>query len=452
MKKLICVLFFSIHSLVCFHTKLLAQVPVERIDAIMRENFNDASPGVALLISKKGSIVYRKSFGKADLELNVPMKVENVFQIGSITKQFTAISILMLWEQQKISLEDPIKKYLPEYPAHAGHITVHQLLNQTTGIVEMLSINDPENIPQKEWKSVDLIDIFKNEELHFEPGEKWEYSNSNYALLGLIIEKISGLSYAEFLDKHIFKPLHLSTSRNGNNSEIIPNRIPGYLKLKDGSFKNSSFLNLSYTFGGGSILSTVDDLAKWNEALVSYKLVQKQTLDKAFTNHKTINNINTDYGYGWFLNELQGYKTIEHSGGTRGFSSNGIYIPSEDIFIIMLTNSGNYPAEQISTTILAEVLNKPLIHPDAISLPAAELSLFEGIYKLDDGYNIKVAVEANELYVTVWGLKQKVLASSSNTFFIKGSFIEYEFLESDGGKISSIIYKNRGEKLVGIKQ
>ncbi|MGI8599748.1 MAG: serine hydrolase domain-containing protein [Chitinophagaceae bacterium] len=250
------------------------------IDSIMNQYFKKDAPGAALLVAKDGKILYKKAFGKADLELDVPMKSEMIFEIGSITKQFTAIAILKLLEQGKLTLEDDIRKYIPEYPSHEHNITIHHLLNQTSGIKELLSIEDKNNLPSISYKPLELISIFKDQPLDFVPGSKWSYSNSNYSILGYIIEIASGMSYSKFMEENIFKPAGMFNSMDGSNEKIIKNRVRGYYRSRSGTFYNANFLHLSYPYASGSILSSAEDMFKWQQALNANTLIKQTTKGK----------------------------------------------------------------------------------------------------------------------------------------------------------------------------
>lgn len=420
------------------------------IDSIMNQYFKKDAPGAALLIAKGEKILYKKAFGKADLELDVPMKSEMIFEIGSITKQFTAIAILKLLEQGKLSLEDDIRKYIPDYPTHNHNITIHHLLNQTTGIKELLSIKDKNNLPSISYKPLELISIFKDHPLDFVPGSKWSYSNSNYSILGYIIEIASGMSYSKFMEENIFKPAGMFHSMDGSNEKIIKNRVRGYYRSRSGTFYNSSFLHLSYPYASGSILSTVEDMYKWQHALDKNLLIKEEIKAKAFTNY-AVQGKETNYGYGWFLNEINSSPSYEHSGGTRGFGSNGIYLPSEKLYVIILSNCVVYPVESISTLVASQALGKPPVHPPIIKLTNQELEKFIGSYLLDDGRKITIEKDGDEIAIVMYSLMRKMHPYKQNIFFIPGSFENFEFIINNKQEISGIIYSNRKEVNTGNK-
>ncbi len=398
------------------------------VDSLMQEYFADSSYGASVLVSRGDEIIYHRVYGMASLELQVPMATDMVFQIGSLTKQFTAVCILKLFKEGRLSLNDSIKKFIAGYPEPAAFITLHQLLNQTSGIIDYLQIRDPANDARKYYSSsLELVNFFKDQPLRFLPGSKWEYSNSNYAVLGYFIEKISGKTYTQYLDENIFKPVEMNNSFNGVTRQLVKGRVPGYSSTASGEMINSGFLDLSYAAAGGSILSTTSDMWKWSRSLVKHKILDWETLVKAITNYSTTSGVKTHYGYGWFLNEINGSSTIEHSGGTRGFASHAVYLPHEDVFVVLLANAAGCATDKIATLFAAIAISKPYDPIAAVPLITKELEKFTGTYILEDGYSIKLSVEGNNLYVSMFGLKQEVIPFAKNKLIVKGGFAEFEF-------------------------
>ena len=307
-----------------------------KIDSLLQEKYPDNAPGATFLISKKGNIIYKKAFGLANLELSVPMKTDNVIKIGSITKQFTAISILMLMEQGKLNLDDEITRFIPDYPTNGNKITIHHLLTHTSGIKDYTRIKGLNAIAQKDLTPSELIDFSKNEPIDFVPGEKYEYNNSGYVILGYIIEKVSGKPYANFVEEQIFKKLKMTASQYARQREVIKNRASGYQK-KD-SYINRMDFSLTLAYSGGGLMSTVDDMFKWQEAIKNNLLISKETTEKAFTNYTLNNGEHTNYGYGWHIKAINNNRTFEHGGSVWGFKSMGVYLPDLDIYVIGLTN------------------------------------------------------------------------------------------------------------------
>ncbi|RBW57548.1 serine hydrolase [Tenacibaculum sp. E3R01] len=319
-----------------FQTISYAQNLESTIDSILQKKYPTNAPGATFLVSKNGKIIYNKAFGLANLELNVPMRPNHVFEIGSITKQFTAISILMLVEQGKIKLNDDITKYIPDYPTRQKKITIHHLLNHTSGIKSYTSLKKLYSIDKNDISPEELINLFKNEPMDFNPGEYYKYNNSGYVILGYIIEKVSGLTYEEFVTKNIFKRLGMKNSTYGNHRTIIKNRASGY-HLKQ-NYQNSRFVSYTLSYSAGALLSSVNDLNIWQHALTENKLLKKETIKKAFINYSLTNGKKTNYGYGWNIKTLGNKTSYEHGGFIFGFKSMGVYLPELGIYVIGLNN------------------------------------------------------------------------------------------------------------------
>jgi CubicO group peptidase (beta-lactamase class C family) len=264
------------------------------------------------------------------------MRVENVFEIGSMTKQFTAISILMLMETSKLSLKDEITKFIPDYPVHGKIITVHHLLTHTSGIKDYTSMKELMNISKQDLTPAELINFFKNEPMDFSPAENYKYNNSGYIILGHIIEKISGKSYADFVEENIFKKLGMISSYYASHSKIFKNRVTGY--QDENGFKKAMQVSFTLPYAAGALISNVDDMLKWQTALVNYKLIKKETLELAFTNYTLNNGDKINYGYGWNVKEIHGMSSLEHGGSIFGFKSMGVYILNKNIYVIGLNN------------------------------------------------------------------------------------------------------------------
>ncbi|MCU0410359.1 MAG: serine hydrolase [Bacteroidales bacterium] len=413
-------------------------------DRMLSEKFRQGETGCAALVAKDGQIIYKKAFGMADLELNVPMQPDMVFRIGSITKQFTAVAILQLMEQGKLSLQDDITKYIPDYPTHGYNITIEHLLTHTSGIKSYTNVPEFQKYVRQDLKPEEAINTFRNLPMEFAPGTKWNYNNSGYFLLGYIIEKVSGKTYQEYIDENFFKPLGMTGSCYGSDSRIIKNRASGYQHGKDG-VQNADFLSMLLPYSAGSIQSTVEDLYRWNQALHSYKVVSKESLDKAFTEYKLANGKGTGYGYGWFLSQLQGSKTIEHGGGINGFLTNAIYFPEEDLFVALFSNNMSIGPDFTSQKMAALALGKPL-KDTPINIDEATLGLYVGVYKNEDGKEITVSRDSTHLTVLRPGSPvREIIPVEKDRFLLDDSFISLSFNRDAAGKISLVKIDDRGK-------
>ena len=396
------------------------------IDKMLSEQFKPGETGCAALVAKNGQIIYNKAFGMANLELNIPMQPDMVFRIGSITKQFTAVAILQLMEQGKLSLQDDITKFIPDYPTQAYTITIEHLLTHTSGIKSYTRISGYFKNVRMDMKPEEVIDLFKNQPMEFAPGTKWNYNNSGFFLLGYIIEKITGKTYAEYIQENFFTPLGMTCSCYGSDTKIIKNRASGYQQGNDGP-ENSDYCSMTQPYSAGSIMSTVEDLFKWHQAVHSYKLVKKETIDKAFTEYKLANGDGTGYGYGWFLSQLQGSPTIEHGGGIFGYLTSSIYLPEEDVFVALFSNNTGKGPEFTSLKMAALAIGKPL-NTNEIKLDEATLDQYVGIYANDKGKEVTITREGTQLSANLSGAgTRKLIPSEKDRFLVEDAFMYATF-------------------------
>lgn len=316
---------------------LFAQTFSTKIGSVIRTEFNDPnSPGGVFMVAQKGKILYQKAFGKANLELNADLNTDNVFELGSMTKQFTAVAVLILEEQGKLNVNDPVAKYIPDYPS-GDKITIHHLLTHTSGIKDFTKMKSLSDIAQKDMTPKMMVDFFKNETVDFAPGEKFEYDNSGYVLLGYIIELVSGETYENFITTHIFKKAEMYHSYYASDRNVIPKRAYGYHKKSYG-YVNKTEISFSVPFASGSLMSTLGDMLKWQNALNRNLLVNAKETTKAFGKYKLNNGQEFTHGYGWHIKEINGTPTREHGGSIFGFKTMAVYIPKDDIYVVGFSN------------------------------------------------------------------------------------------------------------------
>lgn len=414
---------------------------ITRFDKLLSEKFKTNEPGCAAIVSRKGQIIYKKAFGMANLELNVKAKPEMVFRIGSITKQFTSVAILQLLEQNKLSLQDEITKYIKDYPTHGYKITLEHLLTHTSGIKSYTGMTEwTETVRHKDFTPTELIDFFKNQPMDFAPGTKYKYNNSAYFLLGYIIEKVSGITYQKYLENNIFKPVGMNNTYYDSHSMIIKNRASGYQKSEN-TFENASYLSMTQPYSAGSIISTVNDLLNWNKAVHSYKLVKKETLEKAFTSYKLTNGQKTNYGYGWSLGDLQGSSTISHGGGINGFLSFGIYLPTEEVFVAIFSNCICNSPQDVAIKMAAYASDKSIDYKE-ITINVLELKKYVGVYENDEKEQRILTVENDTLYsLRTGGNKYRLIPFGENKFFFENTLTTLEIIKDEKGKLTKVISK-----------
>ena len=337
---------FGFLALILFLISLAAaQAAPRSVDEyVQSELTRQHIPGIALGIYRDGKIVTAKSYGLANVELNVPVKAETVFQSGSIGKQFAATAVMMLVEEGKINLDDSITKYFPDAPATWQNIKVRNLLSHTSGVSEYESDEKtkpggPVNMrtDYTEEQFVKMIESFPTE---FAPGEKWVYTNSNYVLIGAIIRKVTGRFYGDFLQERIFKPLGMNSTRIISEEDIVPNRAAGY-RLVNGQLKNQEWVApLFNTTADGALYFNVLDIAKWDAALYTEKLIKKSSLDQMWTPVKLNNgSVNKDgYGFAWGVHSINGHRVIEHGGSWQGFHGHIARYVDDKLTVVVLTN------------------------------------------------------------------------------------------------------------------
>lgn len=409
------------------------------IDAVMSEIYKPGEPGAAVIVRKDGRTVFRKGYGMANLELGVPVEPDMVFRLGSITKQFTAVAVLLLAQEGKLGLQDDLAKFLPDYPTQGRRITIEHLLTHTSGIQSYTDM--PEWLPlwRKDLSLRELIDLFKNKPLQFEPGASWAYNNSGFVLLGAVIEKASGQSYEAFLEDRIFKPLGLKQTYYDRTERIIPRRAAGYERGK-GGFVNASYLSMTQPYAAGSLASTVDDLAAWNDAVLAGKIVRKEWLDKAFAPYKLRNGESSGYGYGWFIGDFAGHRSIEHGGGINGFASYGLTLPEDRIFVAILTNSAVEGRDPEPRAVKIAWLALGLAEPErkAVSVPGRDLAALVGVYADERKREYSISREGDRLFAQrQGGAKNELLAAAPAEFFLKDNPARLMFVK-DGTRVSGL--------------
>jgi CubicO group peptidase (beta-lactamase class C family) len=334
------IIFFSLAVFTLLATACNAQnssaAPDPVGDYVRGEMQKQHIPGLSLLVSKGGQIVRAEGFGLANVELQVPVKPETVFQSGSMGKQFTATAVMMLVEEGKVALDDPLTKYFPDAPPAWKEVTVRELLSHTAGFTDY-----PEKFDyRKDWTEDEMVKVVEGIPLAYPPGTKWEYSNLGYLTLGILIHRVTGEFYGDFLQQRIFQPLGMQTTRIISEADIVPNRAAGYQLVK-GELKNQDWVApMVNTTADGSLYFSVLDLAKWDAALYGEKLLKRSSLDLMWTPAKLKDgSANKDgYGFGWFLENRRGHRVVSHDGAWQGFQTTIARYVDDRLTVVVLTN------------------------------------------------------------------------------------------------------------------
>ena len=293
-------------------------------------------PGLSLLVRQRGKIVRAEGYGFSNVELQVPVKPETLFQSGSMGKQFTSTAIMMLVEEGKVRLDDPLTRFFPDAPAAWKDVTVRELLSHTAGFGDYPKSFDF----RKDWTEAELLKLVESIPLAYPPGTKWEYSNLGYLTLGILIHQVTGEFYGDFLEKHIFKPLEMKTTRIISEADIVPNRSAGY-RLVKGELKNQEWVSpMVNTTADGSLYFSILDLANWDAALYTEKLIKRSSLQEMWTPTKLKNGEpNKDgYGFGWFIEEQKGHRIISHDGSWQGFETAIVRYVDDELTVVALDN------------------------------------------------------------------------------------------------------------------
>lgn len=399
----------------------------------------------SVLVAKNGKVLLSKGYGSASFTFDIPNKPSTKFRLASVTKQFTAMAIMMLEEQGKLSVNDPLSKFIPDYP-NGSKITIHQLLNHTSGIPNLTNNPRFDSIKMFAHTPDEVIALFKFLPFDFEPGQQFRYSNSGYILLSRIIEKTSGTSYAEFISKNIFEKLGMHNSGYCSNTILMKDFAEGYTQTFEG-YQKAAYIDMSIPLGAGGLCSTVEDMYLWERALNSDQLVKKKTLDKIFTPSAD------GMGYGWYINSYHDSKMIFHGGRIEGFSTSIQRFPEQDLCIIILKNVDNqtyFSAKETATMIM---FNDPFELPvEHVEIPV-DASLYKklaGQYEIDSTFAFTVTDSLGHLYIQAPGEPQFQLhPEAAYRYFLFEVNATIEFVMNKQGEAESLVLKQDGQEIPG---
>lgn len=327
---------------------------IARVEALVAKTLaKPGAVGFSIAIARGDHVVLSKGYGRADLENGVPATDASLFRIASITKQFTAAAIMRLAERGKLSLDDDFTKYV-EFPTHGKTVTIRHLLTHTSGIKSYTDVPGFfETGAALDLTPEKVLEPVRNLPLEFEPGTRWAYSNTGYHLLGMIIEKVSGVPYARHLHDEFFAPLKLTHTRCDVGRDVIPGRARGY-GMADGSLVNAPYLSMTIPYSAGGLLSTAGDLVQWQLALIGGKVVSPDSYKQMTTPARLSDGSATQYGFGLFTSEIDGHANVMHGGGIPGFNSILAYFIDEKLSIAVITNSPDASAGTLAAEIARE--------------------------------------------------------------------------------------------------
>jgi D-alanyl-D-alanine carboxypeptidase len=411
---------------------------VGKIDRIFAEAYPPAGPGAAVLVVQDGRPVLRKGYGMAEIELGVPISPDMVFRVGSVTKQFTAAAILKLAEEGRLSLDDSLTKWLPDFPTGGRRVTLGQLLTHTSGIHSYTDMPAWQDHMREDWTLQQLEDFFRQEPFDFEPGTKWHYDNSGYILLGAVLEKATGKTYADLLDDMIFRPLGMKDTRYGSDAPIIPGRVAGYQKLGE-QIVNARFLSMTQPFAAGALVSTVDDLARWQAALDAGRVLRPESLRRMWTAARLPDGTDTHYGYGWIIWRWDGRAVVEHGGGINGFQTANLRLPDDGIYVAVLSNCGGCADPRtLALRAATTLVGKPFGEQPAARIDPERLDKYAGTYQDSDGGEWTVTREDGHLRVAAGSRTWDAWPASDTDFFFRDAVRTLRFVVAPDGAVTAM--------------
>lgn len=443
MKKLLFTLFICFNVIVGFG-QTVGEKLHEYLQAMNKvEGFN----GV-VLVAQNGNILLEKGYGYRNAEAGIMHDANSIFQIGSVTKQFTSAIILKLQQQRKLNVKDKLSKYFPAY-TFADKITIKNLLNHTSGIYNYTNEEDFMKNHTTEPLSQDgFWNLIKDKPLDFEPGTQYKYSNSGYSILGYIIEKITKKPYTVLATNWLFKPSSMTHSGFNFSHLMSPNKTVGYLLLNKATQVKASIVDSTVSYSAGAIYSTVHDLYNWNSALNSGKILPLPVLEKAYQPFKG------NYGYGFFIDSIQGKRKISHGGRIPGFISQLTYIPEDKTTVVILSNAPLI-LSSFESNILSILYNQPYKVPQEskeIKLDSNKLKEYVGVYELAPNFKITIELVNGALKTQATNQPQvDLFPESENLFFLKVVKAQVEFVRNDKGEVESMILHQNGQHVPGKK-
>lgn len=426
----------------------------QKIDSLISSYYSDSLPGISILIAENNSVLLKKAIGMADMELNVKLSPDNVFAIGSTSKQFTAVAILKLVEQGKLDLRADIKTYLPGYNTHGQKITIENLLSHTSGISSFTEMKGFDKVYMSDLSPKEMISSFEDSALLFNPGTNWSYSNSGYLLSAYIIQQVSGKDFKDFMKEYLFAPAGMTHTYFGSNSDIIPMRAHGYDAAGENKVRHTDYYSWSWPWGAGNIMSTTGDMLAWNEALQSGKIIKKELLKKAFTPYILTNGISANYGYGWIINKVAGKTVISHGGAIGGYLADVARIEENGTTIIILTNTTAISPSDLLENILMVLLDVPAMKAQPLA-KGQDLKEYEGVYEVNySGGRITansgpeklyrtVTTDGNKLFIQRTGRSKIELEPfGKDLFFISNSRQQFRFVRDKKNQITALSATN----------
>lgn len=419
-------------------------VDIPRMEQVIQSYVSGQHFMGSVLVARGNEIIFDKGYGFANLEWEIPNSPTTKFRLGSITKQFTAASILLLEERGKLSVSDPVKKYMPDAPAAWDKITIFNLLTHTSGIPNFTSFPDYASLEPFTTTPIQLVKLFRDKPLDFPPGEKMSYSNSGYVLLGYLIEKVSGESYEKFVQENIFTPLGMKDSGYDSNAAIIAHRAAGYSPGPNEPI-NAGYINMTVPLSAGGLYSTTEDLLRWEQGLFGGKLLSPASLQKMTTPFKN------DYACGLMVHTANGHKVIEHGGGIEGFNTMLAYYPEDKLTVVVLGNINGQAPPDIASKLAALAHGEKVVlrsERKEVTVDPKLLEGYVGSYELAPKFILTVTREGDKLITQATGQPQvPIFAESEREFFAKVVDAQITFVTDAQGRATELILHQGGNDM-----
>jgi CubicO group peptidase (beta-lactamase class C family) len=433
---------------VFFFNHAFAQPVRVKLDAYMQALTKYAGFNGSVLVAKNGEVLLEKGYGFRNAESETLHDQNSVFQIGSVTKQFTSTIIQRLALEGKLSLKDTLSKYFPQYE-YANKITIENLLNHVSGIYNYtMNADFMQNHVTENLSQTAFWNMIKDKPLDFEPGSKFNYSNSGYMILGYLIEKVTGKPYESIVRKYLFEPAGMTHSGFDFTHLTSPLKSVGYMVLSKQAKTEALVVDSTVAFSAGAIYSTVHDLYNWNTALNSGKIIPLASLEKAYKPYKQ------KYGYGFTVDSIYGKRLISHGGGIHGFVSDLAYVPEDKVSVVILSNKP-YQLSVAEHDLLAVLYNQPYKLAEEqkeLKVDTATLNNYVGEYELAPTFKITIVQVGGGLKAQATGQAQfDVFAQTENVFFYKVVEAQIEFVKNEKGDVKGLILHQGGQNIPGKK-
>ena len=419
---------------------------VERLDTVAKSYLADNAFMGAVLVADGDRLLLDKGYGMADLEWSIPNAPDVCFRLGSLTKQFTAALVLLLQQDGKLHIEDPVSKYLPDAPKAWEKITLANLLGHTSGIPNFTNDKAFETWKMSSHTHEEEVALFRDKPLVFEPGSQYAYSNSNYEVLGTIIEKVSGRSYGDLLQERLFQPLGMMNSGLDTDELILPRRAQGYQQGQSG-LEHARSESLTVPWAAGGLYSTTGDLLRWERGLFGGKVLNEASL-KAMTSPGKGN-----YGLGVGVFTENGAQVIKHAGGIEGFNTQLTCAPQQGLVVVVLSNVDGVVVQAMGEQLLNVAMGRPVIlKSERKPVPVAkeELARCTGVYEITPDFMLTIAVNSDSLTLQATGSPLRSLmyqgaGGGRPRFFAPEANAEVEFVPDKTGAITSLILHRGGD-------